>query len=49
MRYILVYDTETTGLPDWEQPSEAEHQPLAFALDQQALEVIHSRPPHRVP
>lgn len=24
---ICVYDTETTGLPDWKSPSEAAHQP----------------------
>lgn len=32
----LVYDTETTGLPDWHEPSDAPHQPhivqLAAAL-----------------
>jgi DNA polymerase-3 subunit epsilon len=33
---ILIFDTETTGLPDWRAPSIAEHQPhlvqLAFLL-----------------
>lgn len=24
---VLVFDTETTGLPDWKQPSESEQQP----------------------
>lgn len=27
MSMINVFDTETTGLPDWKQPSEAGHQP----------------------
>lgn len=27
MSSIIVFDTETTGLPDWKAPSESEHQP----------------------
>lgn len=29
---ILGYDTETTGLPDWHQPSDAPHQPHVIQL-----------------
>lgn len=29
---VLGYDTETTGLPDWKQPSEAPHQPHLVEL-----------------
>lgn len=25
--YLLFFDTETTGLPDWRSPSDADHQP----------------------
>lgn len=36
MSLILVYDTETTGIPDWKVPSDSPHQPhivqLAAAL-----------------
>lgn len=29
---ILGYDTETTGLPDWHQPSDAPHQPHVIQI-----------------
>jgi len=37
---ILGYDTETTGLPDWHQPSDAAHQPhvVQIAMIRQDME-----------
>lgn len=32
MSYALVYDTETTGLPIWREPSEGENQPHVVQL-----------------
>lgn len=41
-----IYDTETTGFPDWKQPSEAEHQPhltdLCYLLFSKEGELIES-------
>lgn len=44
---LLFYDTETTGLPDWKQPSESPHQPhivqIAAALvDPDTLAIVSS-------
>lgn len=44
MSLILPFDTETTGLPDWKSPSEADHQPhlvqLAALLVNDKFEII---------
>lgn len=32
MNLAIFFDTETTGLPDWKSPSEAEHQPHLVQL-----------------
>lgn len=32
MNTAIIFDTETTGLPDWNNPSEAEHQPHLVQL-----------------
>lgn len=39
---ILGYDTETTGLPDWHQPSDAPHQPhvIQIAMVLQSMDGI---------
>ncbi|HBN16147.1 MAG: DNA polymerase III subunit epsilon [Gammaproteobacteria bacterium] len=44
MAFILPYDSETTGLPDWGQPSEADHQPhivqlAALLVDEETREI----------
>jgi DNA polymerase-3 subunit epsilon len=47
MGLILAYDTETTGLPDFKAPSEAEHQPHivqlgAVLVDEQTRKIEQS-------
>lgn len=47
MSLIICFDTETTGLPDWKSPSEAEHQPhlvqlAAHLVDTESWKVIQS-------
>lgn len=37
MSIAIFYDTETTGLPDWSQPSEAPHQPHIVQLAAQLV------------
>lgn len=47
MSLIICFDTETTGLPDWKSPSEADHQPhlvqlAAHLVDSESWKVIQS-------
>ena len=44
---VIFFDTETTGLPDWKSPSEAENQPhivqiAAHVVDVEAHQIKHS-------
>lgn len=44
---LLPFDTETTGLPDWKQPSDAEHQPhivqlAAHVVDEDTRKIIQT-------
>lgn len=45
MPLLMIYDTETTGLPDWRSPSDAPHQPhpvqlAALLADTDSREVV---------
>jgi DNA polymerase III subunit epsilon len=47
MNLAIFFDTETTGLPDWKSPSEAEHQPhivqlAAHVVNLDAKEILES-------
>ena len=47
MTHILVFDTETTGLPDWKTPSDGDNQPHivqlgAMLVDKVSRKVIQS-------
>ena len=49
MSLLFFYDTETSGLPDWKSPSEAEHQPhivqaAGAIVDSESRETIASVP-----
>lgn len=47
MTPIIFYDTETNGIPDWHNPSDAEHQPhivqiAALMVDAESSEVLQT-------
>ena len=44
MNLALFYDTETTGLPDFKAPSEAQHQPHIVQLAALLVDLFQSTP-----
>lgn len=47
MNLLLVFDTETTGLPDWKKPSGSDEQPhivqlAAHLVDDDDRKIIHT-------